>query len=85
MLSKIFKHRDSIRTYIKIARKSLSITEQYDASVKISKIAYNCKFIYNSRNIALFLPFEGEINTYPLILKLWLNKKKRFCSCNIFF
>ncbi|QCI19965.1 MAG: 5-formyltetrahydrofolate cyclo-ligase [Buchnera aphidicola (Brevicoryne brassicae)] len=78
MLSKIFKHRDSIRTYIKIARKSLSITEQYDASVKISKIAYNCKFIYNSRNIALFLPFEGEINTYPLILKLWLNKKNVF-------
>lgn len=78
MLERIFKDKKNIRMYIKNMRKSLSLTEQYDASIKVSKLAYNCKFIFNSKNIALFLSFKGEISTYPLILKLWLNKKNVF-------
>ncbi|QCI22262.1 5-formyltetrahydrofolate cyclo-ligase [Buchnera aphidicola] len=78
MSKKFFKNRNDIRMYIRVIRKSLSFKEQYNASIQITKLAYTCKFIYNSKNIALFLPFDGEINTYPLILKLWLNKKKVF-------
>ncbi|AHG60364.1 5-formyltetrahydrofolate cyclo-ligase [Buchnera aphidicola] len=78
MLTKFLKNRKNIRKYMRFMRQSLTITQKYNESIKISKVACNCSFIYNAKNIAVFLPFDGEINTYPFIKKLWLNKKKVF-------
>ncbi len=78
MLIKFLKDRQNIRMYMRFFRKSLNINQQYIDSIKIVKIVSNCSFISNAKKIALFLSFDGEINTYPLILQLWLNKKKVF-------
>lgn len=78
MLIKFIKQRQDIRKNIRIIRKSLNITKSYDESIKISNIAFHYNLIYNAKNIAIFLPFDGEINTYPLILKLWLNNNQVF-------
>ncbi|AYN24664.1 5-formyltetrahydrofolate cyclo-ligase [Buchnera aphidicola] len=78
MSTKLLQNRKEIRSYIRIIRNSITLTQQYDESNKILKTIFNCDFIHNSKNIACFLSFDGEINTYPLILKLWLKKKNVF-------
>ncbi|QCI25042.1 5-formyltetrahydrofolate cyclo-ligase [Buchnera aphidicola (Rhopalosiphum padi)] len=78
MLTKFLQNRKEIRSYIRMIRSSVTLTKQYDESNKILSTAFNCNLIYNAKNIACFLSFDGEINTYPLILKLWLKKKNIF-------
>lgn len=78
MSTKFLKNRKEIRSYVRIVRNSVTLTKQYDASNKILRTALNCNLICNAKNIACFLSFDGEINTYPLILKLWLKKKNIF-------
>ncbi|QCI20543.1 5-formyltetrahydrofolate cyclo-ligase [Buchnera aphidicola (Brachycaudus cardui)] len=78
MLSKILKHRKNIRQYMRYMRQSLTVKQQYNASIQISHLACNYTLIRKAKNIAVFLPFDGEINTYPFILKLWLNNQKVF-------
>ena len=78
MSTKHSQNRKEIRSYIRIVRNSVTLTKQYDESNKIVRTAFNCNIIHNAKNIACFLSFDGEINTYPLILKLWLNNKNVF-------
>ncbi|CAL4326467.1 5-formyltetrahydrofolate cyclo-ligase [Buchnera aphidicola (Brachycaudus tragopogonis)] len=63
---------------MRFMRQSLNITQKYKASIEIAKFAFNFSFICKAKNIAVFLPFDGEINTYPFIFQLWLNKKTVF-------
>ncbi|QCI21125.1 5-formyltetrahydrofolate cyclo-ligase [Buchnera aphidicola (Hyperomyzus lactucae)] len=78
MLKKTLKKRENIRRDMRILRKSLTTLQRYNESIKIFITSCNFSLFYNSTKIALFLPFDGEINTYPLILNLWKNKKKVF-------
>lgn len=78
MLIKNLENRQFIRIQMRLLRNSLNVTYRQNQAIKISNIALNCSFIANSKNIALFFPFDGEINTYPLIVKLWLNNKNVF-------
>ncbi|WP_187306300.1 5-formyltetrahydrofolate cyclo-ligase [Buchnera aphidicola] len=77
-LTKLCNYRRKIRENIRNLRKSLTVLDQRIASMKVSKIAFNFNFFCNSKNIALFIPFDGELDTYPLILRLWLNNYKTF-------
>ncbi|CAL4324695.1 5-formyltetrahydrofolate cyclo-ligase [Buchnera aphidicola (Hyalopterus amygdali)] len=63
---------------MRILRNSIDLTSKYDASKKILNIAFNYNVFYNAKNIGCFLPFDGEINTYPLILEMWKQKKNVF-------
>lgn len=74
MKKQLLQTKEDIRFHIRVLRKSLSLYEKYNESIKISEIACGFNLIVNAKNIAIFLPFDGEINTYPLIFKLWLNK-----------
>ncbi|QCI21700.1 5-formyltetrahydrofolate cyclo-ligase [Buchnera aphidicola (Hyadaphis tataricae)] len=76
MALKIFKNH--LRAHIRKIRNSLSILEQQKQSIKIAKIADNFIFFNRAEHIAIFLPFDGEINTYPLIYNLLLHKRKIF-------
>lgn len=78
MLIKNLNERNSIRRRMRIIRKSLTISERYNESIKISIISFDFNIIYNSKKIAVFLPFDGEIETYPLISRLWENNKQVF-------
>ncbi|QCI16075.1 5-formyltetrahydrofolate cyclo-ligase [Buchnera aphidicola] len=78
MIIKILEKRENIRKYMRITRKLLTSSEKYNESIKISNTAINFNYLNNCNKIALFLPFDGEINTYPLIFKLWKNKKNIF-------
>jgi len=59
-------------------RNSMTLNQRQNESQKILKIAFNYNIFYESKNIACFLPFDGEINICSLILKLWLHKKNIF-------
>ena len=67
-----------IRFQIRMLRNSMTLNQRQNESQKILKIAFNYNIFYESKNIACFLPFDGEINICSLILKLWLHKKNIF-------
>lgn len=63
------------RVYFRSLRKRLDIKQQNVAALSIANLVFYYDLLKNANNIAIFLPFDGEINTYPLILNLW---KKKF-------
>ncbi|XRX42761.1 MAG: 5-formyltetrahydrofolate cyclo-ligase [Buchnera aphidicola (Eriosoma harunire)] len=67
-----------IRNMIRSYRNNLSIKTRYYSAVKIAELVLKLDIFYSSNNVGIFFSFDGEINTYPLILKLWLYKKNVF-------
>lgn len=78
ILTKSSVCRKKIRSYMRILRNSIDLTKRYDDSKKILKIAFNYNVFTRAKNIGCFLPFDGEISTYPLILELWKQNKNVF-------
>lgn len=63
--------RQTIRTQIRQRRRELSATQQQDAAAQL--LVRFCEFLQDhpARCIALYLSFDGEIATHPLIEWCW--------------
>lgn len=76
MHTSLFQQRDEIRKAIRQKRRLLTLAEQQQAADKLSKQVLTHPKIKQAQTIALFLSFDGEIDTSPLISQLWaLNKQ----------
>ncbi|XBC44217.1 MAG: 5-formyltetrahydrofolate cyclo-ligase [Buchnera aphidicola (Schlechtendalia peitan)] len=66
-----YTRRAFIRQYFRNIRQKLTLEERKMSSVNISDIAFSCKKISSSKNIAIFMSFDGEIDTNILIKQFW--------------
>ncbi|MCT2386129.1 5-formyltetrahydrofolate cyclo-ligase [Erwinia pyrifoliae] len=65
------RDRQDIRHHIRRLRRQLSNEQQQLAAVQAAEKALNFSPIRQAKNIALFLSVDGELNTHPLIARLW--------------
>ncbi|MGJ3353226.1 5-formyltetrahydrofolate cyclo-ligase [Providencia sp. Je.9.19] len=75
MQDKLSIMRQQIRKSVRSARKQLSHDEQHIAAQQVMHNALQQPEIIQAKNIALFLSFDGEIDTRPLINALWRQQK----------
>lgn len=75
-MSLLLRDRQDIRTHIRHLRRELSHEQQQLAAVQVADHALNFAPVQQAKNIALFLSVDGEINTRPLIAKLWQRKQR---------
>lgn len=74
----LLSNRQTIRTQIRHQRNALSPEQQRQAAEQIADRALNFPPVAQAKNIALFLSFDGEIDTHPLVEQLWQQKKRVF-------
>ena len=65
------ENRNQLRKSIRTARKSLSETEQTQASLSASQRMLDALQAQNAQHVALYLTHDGELATPPLIAVLW--------------
>lgn len=65
-----------IRQQIRQCRRQLSETEQQNAPFQVLQHLTQIEHIQQARHIALFLSFDGELNTQPLIDYFWQQGKQ---------
>lgn len=63
--------RQDIRTHVRHLRRALTPEQQQAAAVQAAERALNFAPVQQAEKIALFLSFDGELSTRPLIAKLW--------------
>lgn len=63
--------RDQLRKTIRAARKSLSATEQSQASINACQRMLDALKVNQVQHVALYLTHDGELATPPLIEALW--------------
>ncbi|KQN64643.1 MULTISPECIES: 5-formyltetrahydrofolate cyclo-ligase [unclassified Erwinia] len=68
--------RQDIRRHVRHLRRALSDEQQRQAADLIAEHALSFAPIAGAKSIALFLSVDGEINTRPLIAKLWQRKQR---------
>ncbi|WP_456309302.1 5-formyltetrahydrofolate cyclo-ligase [Serratia proteamaculans] len=68
--------RQGIRKHVRNLRREISDEQQQLAAVQAADHALNFAPIQQAKHIALFLSVDGEINTRPLIAKLWQRKQQ---------
>lgn len=68
--------RQDIRSHIRHLRQSLSAEQQQTAAEQVAEHALNFVPIQQAQSVAIFLSVDGELNTRPLIAKLWQQKKQ---------
>jgi len=68
--------RHALRQHVRHLRRALTEEQQVQAAALLAEHAVNFAPLANARHIALFLSVDGEINTRPLIAKLWQQKKQ---------
>ncbi|MFS2225505.1 5-formyltetrahydrofolate cyclo-ligase [Pantoea sp. B65] len=76
MTSISLSDRQDIRTHVRHLRLALSDEQQQQAAEQAAERALNFAPIRQANHIALFLSVDGELNTRPLIAKLWQQKKQ---------
>lgn len=67
--------RQVIRQQVRHLRRAMTEDQQAQAAEQLAELALNYAPITHARNIALFLSVDGELNTRPLIARLWHLKK----------
>lgn len=67
--------RQAIRTHVRHLRRGLSDRQQTLAANSVAEHALNVAAVDNAQHIALFLSVDGELNTRPLIARLWQQQK----------
>lgn len=77
-MNALIAERQTIRNHIRHLRQAMDQHEQHTAAVRAAKRALNFPPLQQAKNVALFLSFDGEIDTQPLINSLWQQKK---CVC----
>jgi len=68
--------RQAIRQHIRQQRRALSPEQQQQAAQQAAERALNFAPIQQAKNIALFLSVDGELDTRPLIAKLWQRQQQ---------
>lgn len=68
--------RQAIRTHVRHLRRGLSAEQQKLAANSVAEHALNVASIDRAQHIALFLSVDGELNTRPLIARLWQQHKQ---------
>ncbi|MBT0727863.1 5-formyltetrahydrofolate cyclo-ligase [Rosenbergiella australiborealis] len=67
----LVQQRQSLRQHIRRLRCSLSEPQQFAAGQQLAEHAILFSPIQQAQHIALFMSMDGEINTRPLIARLW--------------
>lgn len=75
MEDQLLATRQQIRQSTRKKRQQLNAIEQQTAAQKIMQHALLHSKVSQANNIALFLAFDGEIDTQPLINALWQQNK----------
>ncbi|WP_140921507.1 5-formyltetrahydrofolate cyclo-ligase [Limnobaculum xujianqingii] len=70
--------RQILRKKVRQLRNSLTPEQQHSAAQILCQKLCNHPKIKTSQHISLFLSFDGEIDTRPLILALWQQKKSLY-------
>ncbi len=65
------QQRQNIRNQIRQRRRALTSEQQQQSSLQIAERIATHPRILAAQNIAVFLSFDGELNTRPLIERLW--------------
>lgn len=68
--------RQAIRTHVRHLRRGLSAEQQTHAANSVAEHALNVASMDQAQHIALFLSVDGELNTRPLIARLWQQHKQ---------
>ncbi|KLN97601.1 5-formyltetrahydrofolate cyclo-ligase [Moellerella wisconsensis] len=76
MLENDVQLRKSIRQQIRQKRQQLTKSQQQQAAQYISQQVLTDPKVQSAQTIALFLSFDGEIDTMPLIQQLWQRGKQ---------
>ncbi|TBL61683.1 5-formyltetrahydrofolate cyclo-ligase [Hafnia alvei] len=63
--------RSDIRSSVRQLRKNLSADFQHHAAQDIATRVMELPRVQNAHTVSLFLSFDGELNTRPLIERLW--------------
>lgn len=71
-----FLQRQDIRQHVRHLRRALTDDQQENAADLLAEHAINLAPITEAQNVALFLSVDGELNTRPLIAKLWQQRKQ---------
>lgn len=71
-----FLLRQDIRQHVRHLRRALTDEQQENAADLLAEHAINLAPITEAQNVALFLSVDGELNTRPLIAKLWQQRKQ---------
>lgn len=75
MSSPSMLQRHEIRQRVRHLRRAMTDEQQAQAAEQLAELALNYAPLSAARNIALFLSVDGELNTRPLIARLWHLKK----------
>ncbi|QCA06119.1 5-formyltetrahydrofolate cyclo-ligase [Pantoea vagans] len=75
MSSPSMLQRQEIRQQVRHLRRAMTDEQQAQAAEQLAELALNYAPLSTARNIALFLSVDGELNTRPLIARLWHLKK----------
>lgn len=70
------RDRQDIRTHVRHLRRALTPEQQETAADLVAEHAINFAPVTEAEHIALFLSFDGELNTRPLIARLWHQHKQ---------
>lgn len=76
MSNNVQKRQKIIRQTVRQYRRQLTCEQQNSAADKITHLALAHEIIRSASHLGLFLSFDGEINTNPLIKNLWAQNKK---------
>lgn len=68
--------RQDIRTHLRHLRCGLTSEQQQQAAVHVAEHAMNFPPIQQAKKIAIFLSFDGELNTRPLIARFWQHNQQ---------
>ena len=71
-----FLLRQDIRQHVRHLRRALTDDQQENAADLLAEHAINLAPITEAQNVALFLSVDGELNTRPLIAKVWQQRKQ---------
>ncbi|CAA2930473.1 5-formyltetrahydrofolate cyclo-ligase [Arsenophonus endosymbiont of Bemisia tabaci] len=76
MSTNLVKRQKIIRQTVRQYRRQLTCEQENSATDKITYLVLEHELIRSAAHLALFFSFDGEINTHPLIKKLWTQDKK---------
>lgn len=69
------EYRQTLRQTVRQHRRALSPEQQRQFALQAAQRMLNLPQVIQAKNIALFLSFDGELDTHPLIDALWLADK----------
>ncbi|OON39520.1 5-formyltetrahydrofolate cyclo-ligase [Izhakiella australiensis] len=75
-MSVSLRDRQDIRTHMRHLRRTLRDDQQQQAAELAAEHAMALPQVQQARNVAIFLSMDGELNTRPLIARLWHEKKQ---------